>query len=289
MTKNSITVKALVNAPAQIAWRAYTNPVAITQWNFASDDWYCPTAENDLRVGGKMKSRMEAKDGSFGFDFEATYEEVIDQKKLAYGLADGRKVVITFESYGEKTNVVTMFDAESENSLEMQEAGWQAILNNYKAYAERAVRMETLYFETEIKAPVNKVAKIMLGEETYKDWTAEFNPTSRYKGSWQKGSKILFIGTDKDGNEEGMVSRIKEYLPNKFVSIEHLGMVHKGEEITTGKVVEGWAGALENYSFAETKTGTKLWVTLDSNEEFKDYFSEAWPRALKKLKQICEA
>jgi len=98
---------------------------------------------------------MEAKDGSFGFDFEATYEEVIDQKKLVYGLADGRKVVITFESDGDKTNVVTMFDAESENSLEMQEAGWQAILNNYKAYAERAVRMETLYFETEIKAPVN--------------------------------------------------------------------------------------------------------------------------------------
>jgi uncharacterized protein YndB with AHSA1/START domain len=289
MTKNSITIKALVNAPVQIAWRAYTNPAAVTQWNFASDDWYCPTAENDLRVGGKMKSRMEAKDGSFGFDFEAIYEEVIDQKKLAYGLADGRKVVITFESDGDKTKVVTTFDAESENPLEMQEAGWQAILNNYKAYAERAVSMETLYFETEIKAPVNKVATIMLGEETYKEWTAEFNPTSRYKGSWQKGSKILFIGTDKDGNEEGMVSRIKEHIPNKFVSIEHLGMVHKGEEITTGKVVEGWAGALENYSFAEIKTGTKLWVTLDSNEEYKDYFSEAWQRALKKLKQICEA
>lgn len=102
MTKNSITIKALVNAPVQIAWRAYTNPAAVTQWNFASDDWYCPTAENDLRVGGKMKSRMEAKDGSFGFDFEAIYEEVIDQKKLAYGLADGRKVVITLKPMATK-------------------------------------------------------------------------------------------------------------------------------------------------------------------------------------------
>ncbi|MBX2916667.1 MAG: SRPBCC domain-containing protein [Cyclobacteriaceae bacterium] len=288
-TKTSITIKALVNVPVQKAWLAYTNPAAVMQWNFASDDWYCPNATSDLRKGGKMKSRMEAKDGSFGFDFEATYEEVIDQKKLVYVLADGRKVVITFESDGDKTNVITTFDAESENPIEMQQSGWQAILDNYKAYSERTVRMETLYFETEIKAPVNKVATIMLGEDTYKEWTAEFNPTSRYKGLWQKGSKILFIGTDKDGNEEGMVSRIKEHIPNKFVSIEHLGMVHKGEEITTGKVVEGWAGALENYSFAETKTGTKLWVTLDSNEEFKDYFSEAWPRALKKLKQICEA
>ncbi len=289
MTKQSITVKALVNAPISIAWRAYTNPVAITQWNFASDDWYCPTAENDLRTGGKFKSRMEAKDGSFGFDFEAVYDEVINQKRIAYTLGDGRKVVITFESEGDKTKVVTTFDAESQHSLEMQEGGWQAILNNYKAYAERAVRMETLYFEIEINAPVNKVVATMLGEETYKAWTAEFNPTSRFKGSWQKGSKILFVGTDKDGHDEGMVSRIKEHLPNKFVSIEHLGMVHKGEEITTGSVVEGWAGALENYSFAETKTGTKLWVTLDSKDEYKDYFSEAWQRALKKLKQICEA
>lgn len=289
MTKNSITVKALINAPVHIAWQAYTNPVAIMQWNFASDDWFCPSAENDLRVGGKLKSRMEAKDGSFGFDFEAIYEEVIDQKKICYGLADGRKVIITFESDGAKTNVVTTFDAESENSLEMQQAGWQAILNNYKAYAERSTRMQTLAFEIDIKAPVSKVSASMLGEETYKAWTAEFNPTSRYKGSWNKGSKMLFIGTDKDGNEEGMVSRIKEHLPNKFVSIEHLGMVSKGQEITSGPAVEGWAGSLENYSFFETKTGTRVFVTLDSNEDFKDYFSEAWPRALKKLKQICEA
>ncbi|MBN8575389.1 MAG: SRPBCC domain-containing protein [Cytophagales bacterium] len=287
--KTSITVEVLVNAPLPIAWHAYTNPVAITQWNFASDDWYCPTAENELRAGGKLKSRMEAKDGSFGFDFEAIYSEVIDQKKLAYSLGDGRQIVTTFKSEGDKTKVVTVFDAERENSPEMQQAGWQAILDNYKAYAERAVKMETLYFETEIKAPVSKVATVMLGEETYKEWTAEFNPTSRYKGSWQKGSKMLFIGTDKDGNEEGMVSRIKEHLPNKFVSIQHLGMVHKGQEITSGAAVEGWAGALENYSFFESATGTRLFVTLDSNPEFKDYFSEAWPRALKKLQQICEA
>lgn len=289
MTKNSITVKALINAPVHIAWQAYTNPVAIMQWNFASDDWFCPSAENDLRVGGKLKSRMEAKDGSFGFDFEAVYSEVVDQKKIAYGLGDGRQVVITFEGDGNKTTVVTTFDAESENSLEMQQAGWQAILNNYKTYAERSTRMQTLAFEIDINAPVNKVAKTMLGEETYKAWTAEFNPTSRYKGSWNKGSKMLFIGTDKDGNEEGIVSRIKEHLPNKFVSIEHLGMVSKGQEITSGEAVEGWAGSLENYSFFETKTGTRVFVTLDSNEDFKDYFSEAWPRALKKLKQICEA
>lgn len=289
MTKKPITVTALVNAPVKKAWKAYTDPVAITLWNFASDDWYCPTAQNDLRVGGKLKSRMEAKDGSFGFDFEATYDEVIIEKKIVYVLGDGRKVTVTFEDQKDKTTVTTVFDPEETSPAEMQQAGWQAILNNYKAYAERTVAMETLSFEIEINAPVNKVTEIMLGKETYNNWTAAFNPTSQYKGSWEKGSKILFVGFDKHHNEEGMVSRIKEHLPNKFISIEHLGMLHKGEEITSGPAVEPWKGSLENYSFAETKTGTKLSVTLDTNAEYKDYFAEAWPRALKKLKQLCEA
>jgi uncharacterized protein YndB with AHSA1/START domain len=291
--KAPISITVQVNVPVKKAWKAYTDPVAITLWNFASDDWYCPTAENDLRAGGKLKSRMEAKDGSFGFDFEATYDEVINEKKIAYtlgdGLGDARKVIITFEKQGNKTTVTTEFDPEETNPIEMQQAGWQAILNNYKAYAERTVLMETLYFEIEINAPVKKVTEIMLGQKTYNAWTAEFNPTSTYRGSWEKGSKILFVGIDKNDQEEGMVSQIKEHLPNKFISIEHLGMLHKGEEITSGPAVEPWKGSLENYSFAETKTGTKLSVTLDTNAEYKDYFAEAWPRALKKLKQLCEA
>lgn len=290
MTKKTpITITALVEAPLKKAWKAYTDPVAITLWNFASDDWYCPTAENDLRVGGKLKSRMEAKDGSFGFDFEAIYDEVIDQKKIAYSLGDGRKVIITFEEQGSNTTVTTVFDPEETNPIEMQRDGWQAILNNYKAYAERTVNVETLYFEIEIKAPVSKVTDVMLGKDTYNKWTFEFNPTSNYRGSWDKGSKIFFIGIDKNDQEEGMVSRIKEHIPNKFVSIEHLGMLHKGEEITAGPMVEPWRGALENYWFAETKTGTKVSVTTDTNEDHKDYFTETWPRALNKLKQLCEA
>jgi uncharacterized protein YndB with AHSA1/START domain len=288
-TKISITIQALVNVPVQKAWLAYTNPAAIMQWNFASDDWYCPASENDLRKGGKMKSRMEAKDGSFGFDFEAVYDEVVDQKKIAFTLGDGRNVVITFESEGDATKVVTTFDPESENSIELQQDGWQAILNSYKAYAERTKNMQTILFECEIKTPVSKVAEIMLADKTYREWTAEFNSTSRFRGSWKKGEKMKFIGINTDGKEEGMVSRIKEHLPNKFVSIEHLGVLNEGNEITSGPAVEGWAGSQENYFFSETKSGTKLLVTLDTNAEFQAYFAEAWPRALNKLKQICEA
>lgn len=131
-----ITIQATIKAEIQKVWDYYSLPEHITNWNFASDDWHCPSAENDLQPGGRYKARMEAKDGSFGFDFEATYDEVIKQKKIVYTLDDGRKVVTDFENQDGKTKVTTVFDAESENSIEMQKEGWQAILNNFKKYTE---------------------------------------------------------------------------------------------------------------------------------------------------------
>lgn len=136
MEKIKITIETTLNADAQKVWDYYTQPEHITQWNFAADTWCCPSAENDLRAGGKMKSRMEAKDGSFGFDFEAIYDEVIALKKLAYTMPDGRKVVIDIDNQGDTTNMTIVFDAETENPIEMQQGGWQAILNNFKAYLE---------------------------------------------------------------------------------------------------------------------------------------------------------
>jgi len=149
--------------------------------------------------------------------------------------------------------------------------------------------METLQFSISIKAPAQKVHRLMLAEDTYRQWTSAFNPGSTYKGSWQKGSKILYVGTDKDGKEEGMVSRIKEHLPADFVSIEHMGMLDGGQEITSGPVVEEWAGALENYRFEEKDGATLLSIETDTTEQFKPYFETAWPKALQKLKEICES
>jgi uncharacterized protein YndB with AHSA1/START domain len=131
-----ITVSAAINAPVKSVWDKWTTPSHITKWNFASDDWHCPKAENDLRVGGKMNSRMEAKDGSFGFDFEATYDEVIAQQKITYTMADRRKATTTFEKSNGNTIITIVFDAENENPVEMQQGGWQAILNNFKKYTE---------------------------------------------------------------------------------------------------------------------------------------------------------
>lgn len=131
-----ITISALVNAPINKVWDNWTKPEHITKWNFAIDTWQCPTASNDLKVGGKYIARMEAKDGSFGFDFEAIYDTVIDKQELTYTMTDGRKATTIFAGNGNETSVTTVFDAESENPVEMQQQGWQAILDNFKKYTE---------------------------------------------------------------------------------------------------------------------------------------------------------
>jgi uncharacterized protein YndB with AHSA1/START domain len=135
--KNTITVQAFINAPVNQVWKLYTEPEDIMQWNNASDDWHTPRAKNDLRVGGKFLSRMEAKDGSFGFDFEGIYEQVKTNELIEYSITDGRKVKILFTTDDSKqTRITITFEPESTNPIEMQRDGWQAILNNFKKYVE---------------------------------------------------------------------------------------------------------------------------------------------------------
>lgn len=133
---SEITIESLVRAPIERVWLCWTEPEHITQWNFASEDWCCPNAENDLRPGGRYRARMEAKDGSFGFDFEGVYDEVADREALAFTLGDGRKVRTVFEAGSGSTRVVTTFDAEQVNTVDRQRQGWQAILDNFTRYVE---------------------------------------------------------------------------------------------------------------------------------------------------------
>lgn len=134
--KNSIKISAVAQTDPVSAWEAYTNPQYIVQWNFASPDWCCPWAVVDLELGGKYTSRMEARDGSFGFDFEATIERVEPGKLLVYRLSDGRRVETTFEVVTEGTRITTRFEAEDVNPHDLQRDGWQAILNNLAKVSE---------------------------------------------------------------------------------------------------------------------------------------------------------
>jgi uncharacterized protein YndB with AHSA1/START domain len=131
-----ISVETLVSAPINEVWKIWTSPEHIVVWNNASDDWHTPAAENDLRVGGQFVYKMEAKDGSFGFAFSGIYEDVVENTKIAYVLEDKRKVVITFEEQEGGVLVKEVFDPEQVNSIELQQKGWQSILDNFKKYAE---------------------------------------------------------------------------------------------------------------------------------------------------------
>lgn len=151
--------------------------------------------------------------------------------------------------------------------------------------------IKVLKYQESINASADKVYRTMLGldnPKTYAEWTYEFNPTSQVKGTWEKGSKMYFVGVDENGKEGGMVSVIAENDPAKFVSIKHIGMLDGATEITEGPEVESWAGAMENYSFEEMNGQTIVSVETGSTEDHIDCFDEAWPKALTKLKEMCE-
>ena len=186
-TENTkITVKRTVNAPKEKVWDLWTQPHHILQWNNASEDWLTRKAENDLRTGGSFSSRMEAKDGSFGFDFGGTYDEVKTHELISYTIDDGRKTRIEFEGNGGSTTVTETFDAESSNSVEMQKEGWQAILDNFKQYVESKKELITLHFDIDMYTKAVDVQRVMLEDSSYRDWTSFFSPGSYYEGSWEK-------------------------------------------------------------------------------------------------------
>lgn len=150
--------------------------------------------------------------------------------------------------------------------------------------------METLHFSIFINAGREKVWDTMLGDATYREWTSVFNPGSYYKGNWEEGSKILFLGPNPDGTpgEGGMVSRIKENRLHEYISIEHQGIVKNGVEDMESEEAKKWAPAYENYTFVEKEGGTEVQVSTDTVPEYTEMFSQMWPAALTKLKELSE-
>jgi len=136
MSKELVVIETMVNAPVEIVWEKWNAPAHITEWYTATPGWHTPQASADFTEGGSFNYRMEAKDGSFGFDFNGTFDEIVENEFIAYTLADGSEVKITFSSLGPNTHIEQEFEAEGENPVEMQKAGWQAILDNFKSYIE---------------------------------------------------------------------------------------------------------------------------------------------------------
>lgn len=149
--------------------------------------------------------------------------------------------------------------------------------------------MQTITFSTTINAPVSKVWKTMLEHPTYEMWTEAFHVGSTYEGSWDKGSDIRFIALNDEGQKEGMISRVKENIPHQYISVEHYGFILNGVEDTTSEQVTSWAPSYENYSFTEKNGQTEVKVDIEVTDEYKDMFDEMWPKALAKLKAVCES
>ncbi|TDS16107.1 SRPBCC family protein [Sphingobacterium paludis] len=148
--------------------------------------------------------------------------------------------------------------------------------------------MKKSTYRIDIHAAANNVFRIMLERDTYRQWTEAFDPASDYSGGWNKGDKIYFLGPSENGKRQGMIAEIAEHIPDQFISIRHYGMLDGDEEITSGPKVEAWAGIFENYTFEEQAGVTTVTVDVDSPEQDASFFDEAWPRALHKLKHICE-
>ena len=149
--------------------------------------------------------------------------------------------------------------------------------------------MQTITLSTTINAPVSKVWKTMLEHPTYEMWTEAFHVGSTYEGSWDKGSDIRFIALNDEGQKEGMISRVKENIPHQYISVEHYGFILNGVEDTTSEQVTSWAPSYENYSFTEKNGQTEVKVDIEVTDEYKDMFDEMWPKALAKLKAVCES
>lgn len=143
----NITIETLVHAPINLVWDTWNSPNHVVHWNHASDDWHSPKAENNFVVGGKFVYRMEAKDNSFGFDFSGTYEEIVDKKRVVTRLDDNRLVKTEFYVENDSVRIVETFEAEDQNSIELQREGWSAILNNYKLYTESLQQNKSLLVE----------------------------------------------------------------------------------------------------------------------------------------------
>lgn len=283
-----VTVSTTIIAPLEKVWDLFTNPLHIIHWNHASDDWQTSYAESDLRPGGAFLSRMEARDGSEGFDFSGRFTDVVPGKSIAYTLDDGRNVDILFRETAGRTLVMESFETEDVNSAELQKDGWQAILDSFRKYVEGYGRREMLHFETTIDNTPENIFRIMLESEPYGKWTKPFNPESRFTGSWEKGERILFLGTDADGKSSGMLCRIRENIPGKFLSIESLREVVDGKEVTGEGKGDAWKGALENYTLKPAGSKTLLCIDTDVPAEFRDFVLQAWPGALEILKELCE-
>jgi uncharacterized protein YndB with AHSA1/START domain len=248
MENKRIIVETIVNKPIDQVWEKWTLPEHIMEWNNASEDWYTPSAENNLIAGGRFNYKMAARDGSYSFDFSGTYDEVILEKKIAYTLDDGRKVVVEFTEEDGRVKIVESFEAEESNSLEMQRAGWQSILDNFNRYVSVTTdRVPVIKAQMLIRKPVEEVFEAFVNPEiTTKFWftksSGKLGEGKHIRWEWEmygvwddilvksieQNKRIVVESSDKTIIEWTFTSRAEH---ETFVTITNTGFTGGEDEI----------------------------------------------------------
>ncbi len=285
-SESKITVSVRIPVDLPTVWRLWNDVHAIRQWYHASEDWHTPRATHDLEQGKSFSYRMEAKDGTEGFDMQGKFISVIPQKFISYVMEDGRLVEISFKEQDNETVIEERLDPENINSEDLQRTGWQRILNNFSTYVLKQQELVPFQFQKFISAEPMAVYDVMIHPTKYTQWTAPFCPGSYFEGSWEKGAHIKFVGPEKDGQAGGMLGHILENTPGKFISIKYDGSFEGDKEKPF--ISETWKDATENYIFERTDGGTNLKVDLQAPLEYADFFNTSWPQALQRLKVLIE-
>lgn len=282
----SITISTTINAPIANVFNSYLNPQDNLRWNTAGYGWTNDYAKIDAIAGGEFHIGYKSPDEKNDFDFNGKYIEIVKDKLIKSELGDGRKVEVNFEAEDEKTHVTIIFDAEEENSLDLQKQGWSAILENFKKFVERKSNPKNASITKNIviQATKEKVWKMLLEDKPYRQWTSSFTEGSYYEGEMKYDGKIMFLSP----SGTGISSKIVVFIPNFQISFEHLGGVKDGIEDFKSSEFEGWKYARETYTLngVDGKVNLQIYVEVTKNEE--QMMSDLWDKALAELKKMCE-
>lgn len=269
MPKTTLQVSTDVAADPASVWTRFTVPGHIMQWNFASEEWHCPAAENDLRPGGVYRTRMEARDGSQGFDFEGVYDEVVPESRLAYTLTNGRQVKTEFSDQNGRTRVTTTFEPEDSFPIEVQQAGWQAIIDNFRRYVEsepeRMVREQVT-----IDTPADTVWSIITHPRYARELGQQFDKNAYVRSDWQLGSAVEFVYEPERIAATGTISELK---PLELIRIDF--------------DFDGFA-YYESFHFSSTEGQTILTAEAGPYTHARDEHATVWSNWLQKVRELSE-
>jgi uncharacterized protein YndB with AHSA1/START domain len=284
---STISISQNIKASPSQVFESYLNPKDNQRWQNAGGGWSTGFVNIDAQNGGRFEAEFKAADGVNDFVFGGTFDQIIPNQKINYTMDDGRKSEVLFEEISpNQTKVSINFEAENQNSAELQQQGWNQILVNFKTFVERKVNPKNaiLVKNIEIKTSKEKVWETLLDQQSYQKWTAIFCEGSYYEGEMKLNNKIWFLSPGKSG----LSSLVKVLIPGFQVSFEHLGAVKNGVEDFESPEFLGWKGARETYTLTEKNGITNLEIYQDLTKTELEMFDKMWDKSLQKIKELSE-